>query len=85
MIQKLIKSNSILLVPIRALFYPDFNDHLRKIVLNSSFRNKLELLKNMQVNQHVIKKTYINNGFIQAVNVALGLDKIKEEETIISE
>ncbi len=85
MIQRIIKSNSILFAPFRTLFLPDFNDHLRKIVIESGAINYIELLKNIQVNQLEIKTTYIRKGFIQAVNVALGFDKMEEEETISSE
>ena len=74
-----------LFAPVRALFFPDFNDHLRKIVIESGAINYIELLKNIQVNQLEIKTTYIRKGFIQAVNVALGFDKMEEEETISSE
>ena len=88
MIQRIIKSNSLLLAPFRSLYYPDFYDHLRKIVIESGSVNYIEFLKNMQVNQPVIKKTYIYKGFLRAVNVALGFDKFEKEvvekETISS-
>ena len=79
MIQRIIKSNSILLAPLRALFFPDFYSYIRGVIFQSHSRLKLSLLRNIHENEKVIKATYIWDGFNYAVNVALGLDSIDDE------
>ena len=77
--QKIIKSNTILLAPLRALFFPDFYNHIRGVIFQSHSRLKLSLLRNIYENEAEIKTTYIWDGFDYAVNVALGLDSIDGE------
>ena len=80
MIQKIIKSNTILLAPLRALFFPDFYNHIRGVIFQSHSRLKLSLLRNIYENEAEIKTTYIWDGFDYAVNIALGLDTINDEQ-----
>ena len=79
MIQKIIKSNTILLAPLRALFFPDFYRYIRETIFQSHSRLKLSLIRNIHENEKVIKDTYIWDGFDYAVNVALGIDSINDE------
>ena len=79
MIQRIIKSNTVLLAPLRALFFPDFYSYIRGCIFQSHSRLKLSLLRNIHENEAEIKTTYIWDGFDYAVNVALGLDSIDDE------
>ena len=79
MLQKIIKSNTILLAPLRAIFFPGFYSHIRGIVFQSHSRLKLSLLRNIYENELIIRKVYIWRGFTYALNFALGIGESKNE------
>lgn len=81
MIQKIIRSNSILLVPLRAVFFPYFYSYIRGVVVvfKSHPRLKLSLLKDLDKNEQEIKQVYIWKGFSYAINYSLGIEEIDHE------
>ena len=80
MIQRIIKSNTILLAPLRALLFPDFYKYVRGTIFQSHSRLKLSLLRGIHENESIIKATYIWDGFDYAANIALGLDTLDDEQ-----
>ena len=75
MLQLIIKSNSILLAPLRAFLFPDFYSHVRGIIFQSHSRTKLSLLRDIHRNENIIRKVYIWKGFNYAFNYSLGINK----------
>ena len=79
MIQKIIESNSILLAPLRAIFFHNFYSYIRGVIFKSHSRLKLSLLKDLHKNEQEIKQVYIWKGFSYAINYSLGIEEIDHE------
>ena len=75
MLQRIIKSETILLAPVRALLFTDFNRQVRVKIFESHKRTKLSLLRDLHKNEFKIKKIYIWRGFSEGLEEALGLNK----------